>query len=80
MRAMRAQDIGTSLMRDQSHAHWELASESMEGEWAWGLYVVRVDAYTGWSDWWSVEDWFGLMMAHDEQKVHHGSTDCRREG
>ena len=27
----------------------------------WRLYVVRVDAYSGWEDWWAVEDWYDLM-------------------
>ena len=32
----------------------------------WRLYVVRVDAYSGWTDWWPVEDWYDLM-AYDTQ-------------
>ena len=23
--------------------------------------MVRVDAYSGWEDWWAVEDWYDLM-------------------
>ena len=29
---MRARHFGTSLMRDQCHANWELAPDSMEDE------------------------------------------------
>ena len=28
--------------------------------------MVRVDAYSGWEDWWAVEDWYDLM-AYDTQ-------------
>ena len=28
--------------------------------------MVRVDAYSGWTDWWPVEDWYDLM-AYDTQ-------------
>ena len=33
----------------------------------WSLYVVRVDAYTGWSDWWSVDDWYDLVAWHEKR-------------
>ena len=38
-------------MRDHSHANWELAFDSVERNGQWMLYVVRVDAYTAWSNW-----------------------------
>ena len=30
--------------------------------------MVRADAYTGWSHWWSVEDWFDLMGCDSQRE------------
>ena len=32
----------------------------------WRLFVVRVDPWTGWFEWWPVEDWYDLV-AYDTQ-------------
>ena len=48
-------------LTDQSHANWIIAYQNMEKEWGFRLYAVRVDTYTVWSQWWSVEECLDLM-------------------
>ena len=67
--------VGTSLIRDQvsdridqrampiGSLHiraWRMRNRR------WRLFVVRVGSWTGWSDWWPVEDWYDLM-SYDTQ-------------
>ena len=44
-------------LTDQSHANWIIAYQNMEKEW-----VVRVNTYTVWSQWWSVEECLDLEI------------------
>ena len=43
----------------------------------WRLFVVRVDPWTGWSDWWPVENVYDLKPYVLRHPMGEGSEDSR---
>ena len=74
--------IGRSLIRDRIDQRampigslhiraWRMRNRR------WRLFVVRVDPWTGWSDWWPVENVYDLKPYVLRHPMGEGSEDSR---